>query len=182
MTNENKYSLTPKEKEAFMAALVPQLSILRTKAEISQEDLANLIGVSRQTYGSVERQAQKLTWNTYLSLILFYDYNEKTHDILRAIGAFPEEVVSRFNNGNGLPLPDFEFILGKNSDNILRHLDSQALHAIKTVIMLEYARCTNTPGDAVVRSFNGATFEFDVLDKNLRAKRALDNIMKKDDE
>ena len=49
MEGESKWLLTDEEKNQFIATMTPNLTVLRTKAEISQEELANLIGVSRQT-------------------------------------------------------------------------------------------------------------------------------------
>ena len=37
-------------------------------------------------------------------------------------------------------------------------LDDQALHAIETVIMLEYARCNKMSGEAVIKAFDGRRF------------------------
>lgn len=41
---------------------------------------------------------------------------------------------------------------------IVDSLDEQALRSIQTLIMVEYARCTDTPGDVVVKSFDGKNF------------------------
>ena len=62
------------EKQCLISMLIPELAVLRTKTKISQDDLANIIGVSRQTYGAIERGVRKMSWNTYVSLI-FYDNN-----------------------------------------------------------------------------------------------------------
>lgn len=97
MVKNSRWSFEEAEKEKLISALTPQLMMLRAKAEISQGELANLIGVSRQTYGAVERGARKMTWGTYLSLILFYDYNHMTHTIIRNIDVFPNQLVERFN-------------------------------------------------------------------------------------
>lgn len=75
MEIESKWLLTDEEKDNFIATLTPNLTILRTKAEISQEELANLIGISRQTYSAMERKVRKMAWSTYLALVLFYDHN-----------------------------------------------------------------------------------------------------------
>lgn len=83
MNSTNKWLLTDEEKDKFIATLTPNLTILRTSAEISQEELANLIGVSRQTYSAIERKVRKMAWSTYLSLVLFYDHNRKTHKLIR---------------------------------------------------------------------------------------------------
>lgn len=60
MNSTNKWFLTDEEKDKFIATLTPNLTILRTSAEISQEELANLIGVSRQTYSAIERKVRKM--------------------------------------------------------------------------------------------------------------------------
>lgn len=88
MNIESKWLLTDEEKDSFIATLTPNLTVLRTKAEISQEELANLIGVSRQTYSAIERKVRKMAWSTYLSLVLFYDHNLKTHKMIRQLSIF----------------------------------------------------------------------------------------------
>ena len=92
-----KYYLSEEEKYALIEKLTPELPLLRAKAEISQEEIANIIGTSRQTYGAIERKARKMSWNTYLSLVWFYDYNRKTHKLIRNMNAFPHELIKKFN-------------------------------------------------------------------------------------
>ena len=115
MDNESKWLLTDEEKDNFIATLTPNLTVLRTKAEISQEELANLIGVSRQTYSAIERKVRRMAWSTYLSLVLFYDHNQKTHKMIRQLSIFPQELVIRFNDG--VDYSDFEIssFLGNKS-------------------------------------------------------------------
>ena len=95
----NKWTLTDEDKDKFIDALTENLPALRAKVGVSQGDLAHLIGISRQTYGAVEGKLRRMSWDTYLSLILFFDYNHATHRMLRSISAFPEELIERFNNG-----------------------------------------------------------------------------------
>lgn len=130
MNSTNKWLLTDEEKDKFIATLTPNLTILRTSAEISQEELANLIGVSRQTYSAIERKVRKMAWSTYLSLVLFYDHNRKTHKLIRQLSIFPKELVIRFNDG--VDYSDFEIssFLGNKSEEIIEHLDDQAKGAI----------------------------------------------------
>lgn len=171
--------LSNKEKEKFVTALTNDLCSLRTKAGISQEELAALIGVSRQTYGSIERRTRRMTWNTYLSLVLFFDYNNKTHQMIRNIGAFPYEVIKQFNHGHELKAIDFSNVTeGDDMTDIFDALDEDALRSIKTMIMLEYARCTKTPGEVVVRAFDGRDFNFK-QPKNIEATKALKAIKEK---
>ena len=93
----SRWSITTKEKDRLISALTPELIMLRTKAEISQEELAEMIGISRQTYGSMERRVRKMSWSTFLSLVLFYDSNQKTRQMLRNTGEIYQEVTSIFN-------------------------------------------------------------------------------------
>lgn len=98
IAQQNGY-LPTKKRIKFIATLTPNLTVLRTRAEISQEELANLIGVFRQTYCAIERKVRKMAWSTYLSLVLFYDHNQKTHKLIRRLSVFPKELIIRFNDG-----------------------------------------------------------------------------------
>lgn len=178
MEHMPKLTLTDAEKNRFIAALTPELTLLRTRAGISQEDLAMLIGVSRQTYGAIERRTRKMSWGTFLSLIMFYDYNEKTHQLLRDLGVFPRDVVVRFNNGKEIGGIDLASVLGEGASDILRDLDEQALRSIRTMIMVEYARCNQLSGEAVVKAFDGVTF-FPSKAGSMQAVRALKAIKEK---
>ena len=71
------WSISKEEKKKLITMLAPELVVLRAKAGISQEELSDLIGVSRQTYSAIERGAKQMSWSTFLSLILFYDCNQK---------------------------------------------------------------------------------------------------------
>lgn len=148
MKNKDKWILTSNEKEKYISALTPELVVLRTKAEISQDELAELIGTSRQTYGAIERKVRRMSWSTYLALILFYDYNLKTHRMIREIGAFPYDIVKHFNNGIDDSDFDLDMFMGGEFKNIIDSLDDQALLTIRTMIMVEYARCNNKKKNA----------------------------------
>ena len=97
MDGKARWQITFEEKERYMDVLANELPTLRAKAGISQEDLAKAIGISRQNYGWIERKDKKMSWNTYLSLIFFFDNNQATHKMLRMISAFPTEFIDRIN-------------------------------------------------------------------------------------
>ena len=144
MQVESKWLLTDEEKDSFIAMLTPNLTVLRTKAEISQEELANLIGVSRQTYSAMERKVRKMAWSTYLSLVLFYDHNRKTHKMIRQLSIFPQDLFMRFNDGVDFSDYELSSILGDKSEEIVENLDEQAKGAIRAMVMMEYARCKSS--------------------------------------
>lgn len=77
------------DKEHLISILTEELPVLRAKIGLSQDELSNIIGISRQTYSSVETGKRKMSWNVFLSLLLVFGYNEKTSAMLEASGAFP---------------------------------------------------------------------------------------------
>ena len=81
------------DKERLIDVLTEELPVLRAKIGLSQDDLSSIIGISRQTYSSIETKKRRMSWNTYLSLILVFENNEKTRTLLEAIGAFPKELI-----------------------------------------------------------------------------------------
>lgn len=83
------WNFTSEEKSQLIARLTKELPALRGAAKATQDEIANAIGVSRQTYNAVEMQKRKMTWNTYMSLILFFGYNPNTHYTIRQLDAFP---------------------------------------------------------------------------------------------
>ena len=155
MMDKNKWIFTDSEKNKFIDALTDELSVLRAKASISQDELAKLIGISRQTYGAIERKSRKMTWNTYLSLILFFDYNESTHEMIRSVKAFPPVLVNDSSDDDKNKDFDEEQILDKITKEINQKLDERALHAIKTVLMMEYARCSDLPNELLLKTIGG---------------------------
>ena len=174
------YYLSEKEKYALIKKLTPELPLLRAKAEISQEEIANIIGTSRQTYGAIERRTRKMSWNTYLSLVWFYDYNRKTHKMIRNMNAFPHELISKFNDGD--EPKDFELGLLFQADTkkILETLDDQAISTIKTILMVEYSRCNNISGEAIVKLFEGMDLsKKEVSQDQKNTSQAIKNIKRK---
>lgn len=180
MENQVNWLLSDEEKEKFISALTPELVLLRTKAEISQEELATLIGTSRQTYGAIERKERQMSWSMFLSLIMFYDYNQKTHQMIRSIGAFPYDIIKHFNEGIDLNNVEITSLFREEMKTMLDVLDEQALRSIRTLIMIEYARCTNIPGDVVVKSFDGEVFNA-IKSNDLKVTKALKSIKERNE-
>ena len=158
MTPVSKWTLTDTEKNKLIEILTANLHSLRIQAGISQEELANLIGISRQTYSSIERKKKRMAWNSYLSLVFFFDHNKKTHKMIRILSIFPTEIIIRFNDGLDYSSFDLSALIGDQAIDIIEHLDQQALQTIRSMIMVEYARCTQLPSEAIIKSFSGLNF------------------------
>lgn len=140
MENEQiKTEFNETEREQLIGCLVDELPVLRTKLGVSQTEIANMIGVSRQTYSSIETRKRKMTWSIYLSLILVFDCNSKTHDYIRGRGLFPKEIII---STEVTPL-NLNNSFAKLENRTIR-FDEMAIQKIETVFLSEYVRCNKT--------------------------------------
>ena len=87
-------------KEKLIDILTEELPSLRAKIGASQEELSDIIGISRPTYSAIETKKRKMSWNVFLSLLLCFTQNVKTAPVIEAIGAFPEELKTALNINN----------------------------------------------------------------------------------
>lgn len=92
---------------------------------------------------------------------------------MRRLSLFPTELVVRFNEGVDFSSFELSRFLGEKTQDIVEHLDDQALQTVRQTIMAEYARCTNLPEKAVVKSFDGTPVAIDHNAKVLNAIRAI---------
>ena len=85
-------ALDDTRKDELIDILTKELPVLRTKVGLSQQELANRMGVSRQTYGAIENKRQKMTWNNFVTLLLLFKSNDDTAKQIDWIGAYPPEL------------------------------------------------------------------------------------------
>ena len=90
---DQKILITKAEREALIEKLVGELPLLRLKLGVSQDELANLLDISRQTYSSLETRKRKMSWSLYLSLILIFYHNEPTRDFITKAGLLPRQLM-----------------------------------------------------------------------------------------
>lgn len=67
-----------------------ELPVLRAKVRVSQETLAQRVGISRQLYNSVEAGKRKMTLPLFLALVAFFQNNQKTEKMVYQIDQFRE--------------------------------------------------------------------------------------------
>lgn len=63
------------EQEVLIEHMVDRLPSLRKKYGISQAELGEKVGLSRQTISSIERKTTPLTWTTMLAILMFFTAN-----------------------------------------------------------------------------------------------------------
>lgn len=159
-------------KERCIKKLSEKLLDLRLRVGLSQEELGSILGISRQTYSSVETQRKKMTWTLFLSLILFFLNNKDTYEILSDIKLLPSNIFDGYLDKNGLE--DITSFVKIDSKVFAEKLDAKAIHTIETVIMLEYARCNDISGEEVIKTFNGKKF-IRITDEDVKTKEAIKN-------
>ncbi len=77
-------------RNTIVELLRGELPVLRAKARVSQEDIAERIGISRQTYSSIETGKREMSWTTFLALIAFFQNNESTKGMISEINGLSE--------------------------------------------------------------------------------------------
>ncbi len=173
------FEIDDSKKRELIDKLTDELIVLRIKAGIAQEDLAKIIGISRQTYGSIERKDKVMSWGTYLALIFFFEHNNQTAQMLRQTGVFPDELVVSINNGEAFTNYIQSEKVDEDMKEMIENLDEQGIHSLKTFLMVEYARCKRLPGDYVIKAFNGKSFNSKTTERDVNAQRALKRIREK---
>ena len=93
-----KWSISANYKNTSIAVLQEKLSSLRAKADVSQEELSNIIGVSRQTYSAIESGKRFMSWSAYLSLVFFFHEIKSTRDMIDGLNVFPADLFIKFNS------------------------------------------------------------------------------------
>lgn len=81
-----------KIKQSLIVRLRGELPVLRAKARISQGTLAEKIGISRQTYSSIETGKREVTWTTFLALVAYFQNNEQTRQMIDMIENFEDDM------------------------------------------------------------------------------------------
>lgn len=90
-------TMNKKEKMILMNNMSSNLSLLRTKIGLSQNELADLVGLTRQTISSLETGQRKMTWSVFLALILIFFRNEPTKKLLVALNIYTPELNKYLN-------------------------------------------------------------------------------------
>lgn len=80
--------------ENLIEVLRSELPVLRAKARVSQEDIAKIIGISRQTYSSIERGNRVMSTTTFWVLIAYFQNNVSTKDMIDNIAELNEGINS----------------------------------------------------------------------------------------
>ena len=82
------------QKEKLIQNMTDNLPTLRKKLNLSQEELSELIGVSRSTIAVIDGRKKVMSWNMFLSLLMVFTKNKETDRLLNVLEIYTDE----FNN------------------------------------------------------------------------------------
>ncbi|MBR0196130.1 MAG: helix-turn-helix domain-containing protein, partial [Paludibacteraceae bacterium] len=94
---QERYLVTEDYKVASTEILVENLPSLRARIGITQEELANIIGISRQTYYSLETGKREMSWPIFLAIVFIFDSVKETSEMIRDLRIFPIDLIMQFN-------------------------------------------------------------------------------------
>jgi len=91
---ENMEKASNSSKKRLISSLTYDLPVLRARLGISQAELAERIGVSRQTYNNIETGKKEMTWTTCLALVAVFQNTPETKKMLSNIEGLEAELSS----------------------------------------------------------------------------------------
>lgn len=72
--------------------LTNNMVVLRTMLHLSQSDLADLIGLGRQSLVALENKKRRMTWSVFLSLVFVFMQNDETKVLLELFDIYNDEL------------------------------------------------------------------------------------------
>lgn len=82
-----------KKRKEMINRLTYELPVLRARLSASQADIAEKIGISRQTYNRIETKKREMNWTTFVALVAVFQNNGETRHMLGNIDGFDEEMI-----------------------------------------------------------------------------------------
>ena len=85
-------SISEQQKAEVINNMTKNLVALRTMLHLTQTQLAEMMGITRQSLVLYETGKRSMTWNTYLSLLLIFTQRQETNNLLSIMGIYPDEL------------------------------------------------------------------------------------------
>lgn len=92
-----RWTITKEYKCVCTEMMQDNLASLRAKATITQEEISNVLGCSRQTYYALETKQREMSWGIFLELCFFYHNLNETREMLNELKIYPIELFVKFN-------------------------------------------------------------------------------------
>lgn len=81
------------KREELTNRMVSNLVVLRTMLQLTQDELAGLLGMTRQTLTMIETGKRKMTWTVYLALVYIFSRSPDTRKLMEIWELFPDDIM-----------------------------------------------------------------------------------------
>ena len=72
--------------------MASNLSTLRAKANLSQDELADRLGFARQTISAIENEKRNMQWSTFSAITLFFSKDDAIKQLMITMGILDDAV------------------------------------------------------------------------------------------
>lgn len=93
---KNTQSLFGVDRGRYVRLMAQNLPVLRASLGLSQSELAQIIGSTRQTISAAESGARELSWSNFISLLHVFTQNQKTRQLLHTLQIYTPELEAMF--------------------------------------------------------------------------------------
>lgn len=79
-------------REELIDKFIYELPILRAQIDMIQDEISEIVGLSRQTYSALETRKRKMTWSNFMALLFGFYFSPVTRDSVENAQLFPDEL------------------------------------------------------------------------------------------
>lgn len=80
-------------RDDYIDQMVKNLPVLRAAVDLTQAQLGEKLGVSRQTIVAIENEKSPLTWSLYLAIVCVFGQYENSRRLLEKLALFSKEFI-----------------------------------------------------------------------------------------
>ena len=84
-------------QQTYTDKMVEYLPVLRAATNITQNQLAKKLGVTRSTIVAIESRKRPLKWHMYLALITVFMQNEDSKKLIESFELYDEKTIKQIN-------------------------------------------------------------------------------------
>ena len=78
-------------RKEIVQKLTYELPVLRARIGATQADIADRLGISRQTYCSIENGKKEMNWTVCVALLAVFYSNAETREMLKSIDRLKDD-------------------------------------------------------------------------------------------
>jgi len=90
-------NLNNERRQELCRLMALNLPTLRSKANLSQDELADKLGFSRQTISAIENEKRDMQWSTFSAIALFLSKDKQISQLMAVMGILADDVNKAFN-------------------------------------------------------------------------------------